>query len=53
MAAAALLNKNKNPSESDIKTTMKGNVCRCGTYLRIQKAIERAATMINGGNIKS
>ena len=53
MAAVELLNKNKNPSESDIKIAMKGNVCRCGTYLRIQKAIERAATMINSGNIKS
>ena len=53
MTAAALLSTNKNPSEADIETAMKGNICRCGTYLRIRKAIERAAAILKEGNIKS
>jgi isoquinoline 1-oxidoreductase subunit alpha len=53
MTAAALLSTNKNPSETDIETAMKGNICRCGTYLRIRKAIQRAATILKEGNIKS
>jgi aerobic-type carbon monoxide dehydrogenase small subunit (CoxS/CutS family) len=43
MSAAALLAKNKHPSEEDIDTAMSGNLCRCGTYSRIRKAIHRAA----------
>ncbi|HEX9162164.1 MAG TPA: (2Fe-2S)-binding protein [Thermoanaerobaculia bacterium] len=43
MQAAALLKKNKAPSDSDIDTAMEGNACRCGTYQRIRKAIHRAA----------
>lgn len=43
MQAAALLDKNTNPSLEDIKTHMNGNLCRCGTYLRIIKAITLAA----------
>ncbi len=43
MQAAALLNKNTNPTRDEIKTHMNGNLCRCGTYLRIIKAIELAA----------
>jgi isoquinoline 1-oxidoreductase alpha subunit len=42
MTAAALLKKNPQPSEVDIDTSMAGNLCRCGTYLRIRAAIERA-----------
>ena len=38
MSAAALITKNSNPSEADIIGAMDGNVCRCGTYHRIQKA---------------
>jgi aerobic-type carbon monoxide dehydrogenase small subunit (CoxS/CutS family) len=43
MAAAALLMKKPKPSDEDIDSAMDGNVCRCGTYLRIRKAIHRAA----------
>jgi aerobic-type carbon monoxide dehydrogenase small subunit (CoxS/CutS family) len=43
MAAAALLAKNPQPSDADIDQAMHGNICRCGTYLRIRKAIHRAA----------
>jgi isoquinoline 1-oxidoreductase alpha subunit len=43
MQAATLLAGNKNPSRDDIVAHMDGNVCRCGTYLRIISAIERAA----------
>ncbi len=43
MAAAALLAKNPHPSEQDITTAMSGNICRCGTYDRIRRAIQRAA----------
>ena len=43
MSAAALLERNPNPSRADIDTAMSGNLCRCGTYTRIRAAIERAA----------
>ncbi len=43
MQAAALLAKNAHPSESEITSAMSGNLCRCGTYQRIRRAIERAA----------
>jgi isoquinoline 1-oxidoreductase alpha subunit len=43
MQAAALLATNKNPSRFDIVRHMDGNICRCGTYPRIVRAIERAA----------
>jgi isoquinoline 1-oxidoreductase alpha subunit len=43
MSAAALLSKNKNPSDDQITNAMDGNICRCGTYSRIRKAIKRAA----------
>ncbi len=43
MTAAALLAKNPNPSDADIDATMSGNLCRCGTYQRIRRAIHRAA----------
>jgi isoquinoline 1-oxidoreductase subunit alpha len=43
MQAAALLASNKNPSRADIVEAMDGNICRCGTYLKIISAIERAA----------
>jgi isoquinoline 1-oxidoreductase subunit alpha len=45
MSAIALLEKNPNPSDSDIDTAMEGNICRCGTYERIRKAIKRAANI--------
>jgi len=43
MSAAALLAKNKNPSDADIDKAMSGNLCRCGTYNRIRAAIKDAA----------
>jgi isoquinoline 1-oxidoreductase subunit alpha len=43
MAAAALLQKRKNPSDAEIEAAMADNLCRCGTYLRIKQAIRRAA----------
>lgn len=43
MTAVALLNANPIPSDADIDTAMKGNLCRCGTYPRIRAAIHRAA----------
>jgi aerobic-type carbon monoxide dehydrogenase small subunit (CoxS/CutS family) len=43
MAAAALLAKTPNPSEEQINAFMSGNICRCGTYERIRRAIQRAA----------
>lgn len=45
MSAAALLRKNANPSDQDIVNAMEGNLCRCGTYLRIQKAVKKAAEL--------
>ena len=44
MAAAALLAATPNPDDSDIDAAMAGNICRCGTYVRIRAAIKRAAT---------
>lgn len=43
MTASALLAQNANPSDEDISVAMTGNVCRCGTYHRIQKAVKLAA----------
>ena len=43
MSAAALLKKNAKPSDVDIETAMNGNICRCGTYLRIKAAIKTAS----------
>jgi aerobic-type carbon monoxide dehydrogenase small subunit (CoxS/CutS family) len=48
MNAAALLAKNKQPSDSDIDEVMRGNICRCGTYQDIRHAIHRAAEMQGG-----
>jgi isoquinoline 1-oxidoreductase alpha subunit len=45
MSAAALLRKTPNPTDADIDAAMNGNLCRCGTYLRIREAIHRAAAM--------
>jgi aerobic-type carbon monoxide dehydrogenase small subunit (CoxS/CutS family) len=51
MSAAALLGKNANPSDADIDAAMAGNLCRCGTYPRIRKAIHRAAELTRAGTI--
>jgi isoquinoline 1-oxidoreductase alpha subunit len=45
MSAAALLAKISKPTDKDIDTAMNGNLCRCGTYLRIKAAIHKAADM--------
>jgi isoquinoline 1-oxidoreductase subunit alpha len=43
MSATALLARNAHPSDADIDAAMSGNICRCGTYIRIRDAIKRAA----------
>jgi isoquinoline 1-oxidoreductase alpha subunit len=43
MSATALLAGNRNPTDADIDAAMAGNICRCGTYVRIRDAIKRAA----------
>ena len=43
MSASALLASNPSPSDSDIDAAMSGNICRCGTYVRIREAIKQAA----------
>jgi isoquinoline 1-oxidoreductase subunit alpha len=45
MSAVALLSKKPKPTDADIDDAMSGNICRCGTYQRIRKAIHRAASM--------
>jgi isoquinoline 1-oxidoreductase subunit alpha len=50
MSAAALLKIKSNPTEDDINSAMQGNICRCGTYPRIKKAIQEAAKMKNYGD---
>lgn len=45
MSAAAMLAKNTSPTDNDIDTAMQGNICRCGTYVRIKKAIKNAAEL--------
>jgi len=48
MSATALLRQNPNPSDAEIDTYMQGNICRCGTYLRIRAAIKSAAKALSG-----
>jgi isoquinoline 1-oxidoreductase alpha subunit len=48
MAAAALLAKRRNPTDQEIDAAMSGNLCRCGTYLRIRQGIRRAAALMQG-----
>ncbi len=47
MSAAVLLREKPNPTDEDIDAAMSGNICRCGTYLRIRKAIHLAAEKLN------
>ncbi|MCB0489689.1 MAG: (2Fe-2S)-binding protein [Cyclobacteriaceae bacterium] len=44
MSAAALLKQNPSPSDEEIENAMNGNICRCGTYVRIKQAIKSAST---------
>jgi len=50
MRAAALLAKTPKPNDTQIETAMNGNLCRCGTYLRIRKAVHVAATLAASGS---
>ena len=50
MSAAALLKNNPNPNDDDINTAMQGNICRCGTYPRIRKAIKDAGKAMRENN---
>jgi isoquinoline 1-oxidoreductase alpha subunit len=52
MSAAVLLREKPRPSDEDIDQAMTGNICRCGTYPRIRKAIHRAAGMMSTGGAK-
>lgn len=45
MTATALLKSNPSPSDEEIEEAMNGNLCRCGTYLRIKQAVKTAATL--------
>jgi isoquinoline 1-oxidoreductase alpha subunit len=49
MSASALLAKTPKPTDAQIDSAMNGNLCRCGTYLRIRKAIHLAATLAGNG----
>ena len=49
MAAAVLLRETPRPTDADIDDAMCGNICRCGTYPRIRKAIHAAALAAKGG----
>lgn len=49
MSAAALLTEKPSPTDADIDRAMSGNICRCGTYVRIRAAIHRAAQISKGG----
>jgi isoquinoline 1-oxidoreductase alpha subunit len=50
MSATALLNSNPKPSDDDIDAAMSGNICRCGTYPRIRKAIHLASKEMTNGS---
>ena len=49
MTASGFLNRNNNPSNDDVDNAMKMNICRCGTYPRIKKAVQSAAKEIRNG----
>ena len=48
MTAKVLLDKNRHPSDADIKQTLNGNLCRCGSHLRVIRAVKRAAAQSRG-----
>ncbi len=50
MAASALLAANPKPSDRDIDDAMVGNICRCGTYIRIRQGIKQAAQSLAKGS---
>ncbi|HKD04269.1 MAG TPA: (2Fe-2S)-binding protein [Bryobacteraceae bacterium] len=53
MSAAALLAKTPKPTDKDIDTAMNGNLCRCGTYLRIRAAVHKAAELGSSASAKT
>lgn len=48
MSAASLLHTNPSPTDADIDAALSGNICRCGTYVRIRKAVHRASEILRG-----
>jgi isoquinoline 1-oxidoreductase alpha subunit len=52
MSAAVLLREKPKPTDEDIDAAMTGNICRCGTYPRIRRAIHRAAEMVAKGGAR-
>jgi isoquinoline 1-oxidoreductase alpha subunit len=52
MSAAALLAKTPKPTDQDINSAMNGNLCRCGTYVRIRQAIHKAAEIATSSKLK-
>jgi isoquinoline 1-oxidoreductase subunit alpha len=50
MSACALLAKNSKPTDADIDSAMNGNLCRCGTYLRVRAAVHKAAELTAANN---
>lgn len=53
MSAAALLARNSKPTDKDIDSAMNGNLCRCGTYLRIRRAIHKAAEITTNASTRT
>jgi isoquinoline 1-oxidoreductase alpha subunit len=51
MSASALLAANPKPTDADISDAMAGNICRCGTYVRIRAAIKQAAEVATAGDV--
>ncbi|MGH7398344.1 MAG: (2Fe-2S)-binding protein [Candidatus Rokuibacteriota bacterium] len=49
MSATALLRRNRNPTDAEIDEAMSGNICRCGTYVRVRAAIKQAASAPGAG----
>src|SRR6201984_278516 len=52
MSAAALLAKNSKPTDKDIDSAMNGNLCRCGTYMRIRAAVHKASELMSTASIR-
>jgi isoquinoline 1-oxidoreductase alpha subunit len=53
MSASALLAKIPKPTDKDIDTAMNGNLCRCGTYIRIRQAVHKAATLASAAPVRN
>jgi nicotinate dehydrogenase subunit A len=51
MATSALLKQNKNPTDDEIRDALDGNLCRCGTHMRIMRAVKRAAKSMQGETV--